>query len=208
MSRDGFLVFLIFFVIPCLAIIIFVPSKTLQSEVVDKEVVTVQIVGAEWSGSGFMLEDGILVTAAHVMHDLIEGRAIFSDGTIVELDPNTYYISQNFDLAFAQIANYIGPVATLGVHDSIIVGARVELCGYPLGEKHWHSFGSIARLSHIGIIDMDIDGVPGDSGGPVFLNDLVVGTLTCGYSGTQMCSGIAVNAIQAELDVYEILYED
>lgn len=170
-----------------------------------KENVTVQIVGAEWSGSGFMLEDGIIVTAAHVMRDVVDAKAVFSDGTEVILDPNTYYISGDFDLAFATIANYVGPTATFGTPDSITIGAAIEICGYPLGEKHWHSFGSIARLVHNGHLDMDIDGVPGDSGGPVFLDNEVVGILTCGFTNTQMCSGVDISAIKAELSVYEVI---
>jgi S1-C subfamily serine protease len=185
----------------------FIPNYEF-TEIATKENVTIQIVSAEWTGSGFIFEGGIIVTAAHVMQDVINAQVVFSDGTVVYLDPNTYYISQNFDLAFAKIAEYSGPVATLGFQESIVIGAGIETCGYPLGERYWHSFGFVARLPDKGVINMDIDGVPGDSGGPVFLNDLVVGILTCGYGGTQMCSGIAVNAIQAELDVYEILYED
>lgn len=174
-------------------------------ETATKENVTVQIVSAEWTGSGFMLEDGILVTAAHVMQDVINAQVVFSDGTVVCLDPNTYMIDGVWDVAFAKIDNYDGPYATLGDNSSIIIGANVELVGYPLGLKLWHSFGEIARLEHAGDIDIDCDANPGNSGGPIFIGDCVVGVLTCGYSYTDISSGVAVNVIKNMLDRYEIL---
>lgn len=170
-----------------------------------KENVTVQIVSAEWTGSGFMLEDGILVTAAHVMQDVINARAVFSDGTVVYLDPNTYMIDGVWDVAIAKISNYDGPYTTLGDNSDIVIGTSVELVGYPLGLKLWHSYGEVARLEHAGEIDMDVDANPGNSGGPIFIRDKVVGILTCGYSYTDISSGTAVNVIKNMLDRYKIL---
>lgn len=174
-------------------------------EIATKENVTVQIVSAGWTGSGFILEDGVLVTAAHVMQDVVDARAIFSDGTVVYLDPETYMIDEVWDIAIAKIPDYNGPCAILGDNSDIVIGASVELVGYPLGLELWHSFGEIARLEHSGDIDMDIDANPGNSGGPIFIGDEVVGVLTCGYSYTDISSGVAVNVIKNMLDRYEIL---
>jgi len=170
-----------------------------------KENVVVQITSAEWSGSGFILEDGILVTAAHVMQDVIDARAIFSDGTIVYLDPNTYMIDAVWDIAIAKLHDYNGPCAVLGDNNSIVIGCGVELVGFPLGEKLWHSFGNIARLEAAGNIDIDCDANPGNSGGAIWIGDEVVGVLTCGYSCTDISSGIAVNVVKNMLDRYKIL---
>ena len=175
------------------------------SNAATKENVTVQIVGAEWSGSGFILEDGIVITAAHVLHDLIEGRAILSDGTIIELDPNTYMIDGVWDIAVAKLHNYDGPCAVLGDDNSIIVGCGVEIVGYPLGLELWHSFGEVARLERAGNIDIDCDANPGNSGGPIFIGDEVVGVLTCGYNYTDISSGVAVSVVRNMVDRYKIL---
>jgi S1-C subfamily serine protease len=170
-----------------------------------KENVVVQIISAEWTGSGFILEDGIIVTAAHVMQDVISARAVFSDGTIVYLDPNTYMIDGVWDVAIAKIPDYDGPCAILGDNSDIVIGAGVELIGYPLGEKLWHSFGEVARLEHAGDIDIDCDANPGNSGGPIFIGDCVVGISTCGYSYTDISSGVAVNVVKNMIDRYKIL---
>jgi S1-C subfamily serine protease len=174
-------------------------------ETATKENVTVKIIGSQWSGSGFILEDGIIVTAAHVMQNVINARAVFSDGTIIYLDPNTYMIDEVWDVAIAKIPDYDGPYAILGDSSDIVIGANVELVGYPLGLKLWHSFGEIARLERGGDIDMDIDANPGNSGGPIFIGDCVVGVLTCGYSYTDISSGVAVNVIKNMIDRYEIV---
>ena len=207
MSRNGFLAFIILFVIPCLIIITCVPSRIQRKKTATKEkdAVTVQIVGAEWSGSGFILEDGILVTAAHVLYDIIEARVILSDGTKIYLDPNTYMIDGVWDVAIAKIHNYDGPYAVLGDNDSIVIGAGIELVGYPLGIELWHSFGEIARLEAAGNIDIDCDANAGNSGGPIFIGDEVVGVLTCGYSYTDISSGVAVNVVKNMIDRYKIL---
>lgn len=170
-----------------------------------KENVIVQIVGAEWSGSGFILKDGIIVTAAHVLHDLIEGQAILSDGTVIELDPNTYMVDGVWDIAIAKLHNYNGPCAVLGDNDSIVIGASVELVGYPLGIELWHSFGEVARLERAGNIDIDCDANPGNSGGAIWIGDEVVGVLTCGYNYTDISSGVAVSVIRNIVDRYRIL---
>jgi len=177
-------------------------------EIATIENTTIQIIGSQWSGSGIIFKNGFIVTAAHVLEGIENGQASFSDGTIICLDPNTYYISQNFDLAFAKIAEYSGPYAILGVQDSIVIGADIEICGYPLGIELWHSFGRVARLENKGTIDVDVDANPGNSGGGIFLNGEVIGIITCGYSSTDISSGIAINAIQAELEIYRILYGD
>lgn len=205
MSRNSFLAFIVLFVLPCLAIIIFVPSETLQSKAVDKEAVTVKIISVGWTGSGFILENGIIVTAAHVMQDVVDAMVVFSDGTEIYLDPNTYMIDDVWDIAITRISGYSGPYAVLGDVDSIVIGANVELVGFPLGIDLWHSFGEIARLEHGGDIDIDIDANPGNSGGPIFIGDYVVGVLTCGYSYTDISSGVAVNVVKNMIDRYKIL---
>lgn len=170
-----------------------------------KENVTVQIVSNHWTGSGFILEDGIIVTAAHVMQDVVDAKAVFSDGTIVCLDPNTYMIDSVWDIAIAKLPDYDGPCAVLGDSDNIIIGAGVELVGYPFGEKLWHSFGNVARLETAGNINIDCDANPGNSGGAIFLNGKVVGVITCGYAGADISMGVSVSVIKNLLDRYEIL---
>lgn len=182
----------------------FVPNYEF-TEIATKENVTIQIVSTEWTGSGFILEDGIIVTAAHVMQDVISARAVFSDGIVVYLDPNTYMIDGVWDIAIAKIPDYDGPCAILGDNSDIVIGAGIELVGYPLGEKLWHSFGEVARLEHAGDIDIDCDANPGNSGGPIFIGDHVVGVLTCGYSYTDISSGVAVNVVKNMIDRYKIL---
>lgn len=175
------------------------------SSISTKENVTVKIVGAEWSGSGFILEDGIIVTAAHVMQDVVDARVVFSDGTEVVLDPNTYMLDKVWDVAIAKIHNYTGPCAILGASSTIILGSDIELVGYPLGETLWHSFGRVARLEKAGRLSLDIDGVPGDSGCPCFNEGLVVGILTSGYNSTQMCFAVDISVIINMIDRYKIL---
>ena len=180
-------------------------DESINSPIINKESVTVQIVSAEWTGSGFILEDGILVTAAHIIQDVVDARAVFSDGTIVYLDPNTYMVDEVWDIAIAKIYGYDGPCAALGDADSIVIGAGVELVGYPLEIKLWHSFGEIARLEYAGNIDIDCDANPGNSGGPIFIGDYVVGVLTCGYDYTDISSGVTVDVVKNMVDRYKIL---
>ena len=197
--------FLIFVFITGVPISLAIFASTNCNFEMTKESVTLQILGDHWSGSGFILENGIVITAAHVLYGIEDGRVIFADGDEIILDPNTYMIDEVWDVAIAKISGYDGPCASLGDSDSIVIGASVELVGYPFGEKLWHSFGEIARLEHAGTIDIDCDANPGNSGGPIFIGDTIVGVLTCGYNNSDVNSGIAVNVIRTVIDRYEIL---
>ena len=197
--------FFILIVIWVLVFIAFVGSRGSTTEST-KENVTVQIVSSHWTGSGFILEGGIIVTAAHVMQDVVDAKAVFSDGTTVCLDPNTYMIDDVWDIACAKLSGYEGPYATLGDTNSITIGTDVEIIGYPFGIELWHSFGEVARLENAGNIDIDCDVNPGNSGGGIFIGSKIVGVITCGYAGTDISSGIAVNVIKNVLNRYEILH--
>ncbi|HEV7212370.1 MAG TPA: trypsin-like peptidase domain-containing protein [Blastococcus sp.] len=98
-------------------------------------VAALQVTGAggrSAAGSAVVVsDDGLLLTNAHVVAHTVRGRAVFSDGT--EVDVDLVGADPLSDLAVVRARTATPPPATLGDATSLRVGQLVVAVGTPLG---------------------------------------------------------------------------
>ncbi len=207
------IVFWIFIsVVMALITIIWIGIYQIVSIPIEKLSGVVQIKGSLWAGSGFMVsEDGLIVTAGHVLDGLWGGEVELEDGMMVKIDPCSIYVDRSWDVGVCRVTV---PEEGLGIEvltfctDAVDVGTEVWISGFPLGLEKWASFGHAARKSSKGIIYIDCDANPGNSGCPIFCEDgEVLGFVTGGHMATDISFGIDAEAIRNVLERYEVLYE-
>ena len=132
------------------------------------DMITVEVKDAVLSGhgSGVFIGPNLVLTAAHVVNELISPIIITSDG--VEHVGKILAKGTSVDTALIAIDDTV----TSWAHVSCVIpeaGTAVEIVGYPLFFKLIHTFGHIAsnyRLQEFLPVDATVNG--GNSGGPVF----------------------------------------
>ncbi len=162
---------------------------------------TVAVLYGPSAGSGVIVsEDGLVLTAAHVIRDYatprkgsLEGRALpYTSGKAVKImlpdgtrvNAKTLGINEGIDSGMVQITdkgpnNGKWPFVKIGKSGAMQKGQWVVALGHPNGPKQGRS--PVARLGRIlgstkNVLRTDCTLVGGDSGGPLFdLNGNVVG---------------------------------
>lgn len=153
---------------------------------------------AEWSGTGFALKNGYVVTNHHVVNGATTIKIIGVNGTHDEYSASVVGVDKNNDLALLRItdSNFKGfgtlPYAiTASICD---VGADVFVLGYPMptymGEEIKLTNGIISSRSgyqgDITTYQISAPVQPGNSGGPMFdYNGNVVGVVNAGIPGAE-----------------------
>lgn len=148
--------------------------------------------GSAWSGSAFaVIEDGMLVTAGHVVHDAASVVVEAMDGTIYQAE--AWFESPSYDVGLIRIAP-LSPLSCVFLGGGIpSPGDTVFIVGAPLGEYGWtitkgilsHPSRSIPDLSEGTVFQTDCPAYPGNSGGPVYDEyGIVVGVLVAGYDAS------------------------
>ncbi|MDD3427746.1 MAG: serine protease [Caldisericia bacterium] len=148
--------------------------------------------GSAWSGSAFaVIEDGMLVTAGHVVHDAASVVVEAMDGTIYQAE--AWFESPSYDVGLIRIAP-LSPLSCVFLGGGIpSPGDTVFIVGAPLGEYGWtitkgilsHPSRSIPDLSEGTVFQTDCPAYPGNSGGPVYDEyGIVVGVLVAGYDSS------------------------
>lgn len=166
--------------------------------------------GKTWTGSGFHIGNGAIVTAAHVapiemMQQPHEIYVTF-DGTTM-MSGKLIASENEFDAAilFVQQATNI-PSVVLADSGTVEVGDIIAVIGSPEG---WHDTATVGRVSnvnqHLGafaptpawndIIFIDADILPGVSGGMVIGTDGKVIGLVMGVTGQLAEYGIGERAV-------------
>lgn len=171
-----------------------------------------------WSGSGFHIGDGIIITAAHVVPPDIE---IDVD---ITFDNKNYFKAQtiisepNYDagiLSAPQVASLV-PQVELGDSDTIEVGDIVAVIGSPEG---FHDTATVGRVTNIhqtlgesaptpawrDIIFIDADILEGSSGGMVIGTDGKVYGLIMGVTGQHSDIGVGENSACPSNKIRELL---
>jgi len=160
-------------------------------------------------GSGVFIDDNVILTAAHV----IEGQEFFCirlrDGTL--LKSSDFYIDKKEDIGFIFVEAeelHIAKVSPL----SAALGDPVYLVGRPYEDKFLFSLtkGIISHLSRDfpnykwkDLLQTDVDGGSGCSGGPLYNSDgnlvgMYVGQVLGGGRGISLCE-----SIDSILEAYE-----
>lgn len=147
--------------------------------------VSIQVPGS--TGSGFIVsEDGVIVTAAHVVADAAWVTVTLPNGEQYPVE-GLIAIDRDRDYALIRIAGFALPVVPLGDSRHVEVGDRVLAVGAPLGLENTVSDGLIAasRLADgTQLFQISVPVSPGSSGGPVVTErGDVVGLVISGLRG-------------------------
>ena len=145
-----------------------------------------------WSGSGVIIsEDGLVLTAAHVVDGAEKFKIILSDGR--EFWSEESYFSKITDVGLIQIDAEKLPFSCFGNSDNLKRGESVFIVGSPLGYGLFNTVtqGIISGLErYIDLfgeklmIQSDSQSWPGNSGGPVFnMQGQIAGIVVGGYYG-------------------------
>lgn len=173
---------------------------------------------SKWSGSGFHIGNGLIVTAAHVIPpeltldvDITFDNKTLYKATVVAAEPN-------FDagiLSCPQIMNSI-PTVELGDSNNVEVGDIVAVIGSPEG---FHDTATVGRITNVhqslgqaaptpawrDIIFIDADILEGSSGGMVIGTDGKVYGLIMGVTGQHSDVGVGQNSACPSNKIIELL---
>lgn len=166
----------------------------------------------KWSGSGVIIsENGIIVTAGHIVKDAIEIKVILNDGR--EYKATDFEYESTTDLGIIKIDANDLSVVSLGNSNKQILGNSVFTIGCPFGEILFNTVtvGIISGLkrdiSLFGekfLLQIDAATAPGKSGGGVFdINGNLIGIMVGifrGYDDINLC--ISGNIVRYMLDKY------
>lgn len=163
--------------------------------------------GQRWFGSGMVVGDGLIMTAAHVVRDANDVRITFDDGTKIRS-------SEFFQLNRDDVIVDAGLIIFDGDDDHLhftqfkpLSGATVFTVGSPFGLQNSVAIGVFSThnvyIQNEQLYQLDINGAPGMSGCPVFNRyGMIIGILVRGN-----CSGIAfivpARICQAVVNIYE-----
>lgn len=178
----------------------------IQTKVIPIEQSIVKVKNLAGHGSGFIIDSsGIIVTAAHVMKHNPD-TVVLSDGTTYPIKAEKY-VNQELDIAVIKIdPTKPLPIIMLVPSDQYGIGENIIICGYPHKEKYRQSYGHIAGKRAKYELHLDIDGNPGNSGGPILVGRGCIGIVTRGEYNSDITKGTCSEVIQACVDIYKILY--
>lgn len=166
----------------------------------------------EWQGSGFFVrEDGIIITAAHVVRDATDITVTLRDGT--EYEAEYFWPADNMDVGFVKIeidcndTPEIEQVPFLEFdRDGVELAEDVYILGHPFGDMNGWSItkGIISNLDRDtegffgvhAVLQADASSWPGNSGGCVLdMEGRIVGVLVGGIRGQECLSYIVPGRI-------------
>ncbi len=143
---------------------------------------TVSLISPDQAGSGsgvIVSQDGLILTAAHVVQGYREMIVVFPDGK--QEKAQVLGANESRDSAMVQILGQgPWPFSEVGDSDELKVGDFVVALGHPKGfdptRKPPVRFGRIMTRHGIGFLTSDCTLIGGDSGGPLFdISGKVVG---------------------------------
>ena len=145
-----------------------------------------------WSGSGVIIsEDGVIVTAGHVVNGATSITVRLNDGR--EFEAVDWYEEDSTDLGIIKIDSHSLSIVPIGDSDSEFLGNQVFLIGCPFGEELYNTVttGIVSGLKRdidfFGdklMLQVDSQSWPGNSGGGLFnLEGELIGILVGGMRG-------------------------
>lgn len=155
--------------------------------------------GQSWEGSGcFIRDDGVILTAGHVVDGADEIKVTLQDGTVLEAVH--FWKADNMDVGFIKVDTDDVPYLEFNTTGVDLVD-DVFIVGHPLGIMNKWSItkGIISNTDrdcegYFGqhhMIQSDAASWPGNSGGPVVnVDGEVIGVLVGGIGGNECLSYI------------------
>lgn len=148
-------------------------------------------------GSGFVVDQGLVVTNAHVVAPATEILVMDHEGRVFEAE--VVGLDHGIDLAVLNVVGLDLPPVVLGTSAGLRVGEDVFAVGNPYGHGHTVTRGILsARSRELGREEFDVflqtDAAihPGSSGGPLFDNEGKVIGVTTAVDGRSEALGFAM----------------
>lgn len=188
----------------------FIPKyfdEGIKSEIIQSKECVVQIFvqkdyGEVWGSGVVISEDGIILTARHVVEDansiqVKSNNGVYKSGQIL-------YIDEDEDFAFIKVDSNC-KFETFGEYSDVELGDWVYIIGTPIDKELFNTiiYGSVSSLDRrLGYfseklllqLDANIEG--GYSGGPVFnTKGEIIGIVVGKYSGTSICICTPITSI-------------
>lgn len=154
------------------------------------------------SGSGWVLEDGIVVTNLHVVSSASRAEVVFSDNSVTSVTGTLGFDADN-DLALLALGTRAVATAPLALRkDAIRIGERIYVVGAPRGLGGSVTDGLVSahrELAGVQVIQISAPISPGSSGSPVIdSSGEVVGVATFSLVNGQMLNfAIPVDAVRS-----------
>lgn len=174
----------------------------------------------QWTGSGFHVGDGLIVTAAHVIPPDFNGEIILSFDGINAIPAQLVISEPNFDVAIllSESAAKMFPSVQLGDSDKSEIGDIIATIASPEG---WNDTATVGRISNIhqslgeyaptpawnDIMFIDADILEGASGGMVIGTDGLVRGSIMGVAGEHAEIGIGQRSICPSNKIKVLLHQ-
>lgn len=161
-------------------------------------------------GSGIVIsEDGIILTAGHMLEYGLPMKVTFKDGT-EWTEFEKVFRDKDADVGLFKIKEVFQfPYLLLGDSNELKVGEDIWAIGMPFGEKWWHCWGKVAKESEKGILYLSMPLNFGNSGCPILNTDNeIVGICIGGIpAANNIAQGHTSNLCAAIIAKYRILFE-
>jgi S1-C subfamily serine protease len=166
-----------------------------------------EIVPHQWCGSGFVIgKDGTIVTNYHVARRALRGQAIFDGGAKYDLAHLKVYDPKN-DLAVLKInatdafaTVQLGDANLAEVRDSVLAAGNGLCEGLSVTEGTMSMFRRDERTTQIALLVHTASIAPGNSGGPLYKGERVIGINVQEARGHQRYYAVPINKLQPLLD--------
>jgi len=169
------------------------------------------VFGGRWTGSGVVLDNGLILTAQHVIADANMVSVTFDDGCTVK--SHEFFISKDIDdvdlglIIIDEADDHVNFALGTGLE----IGDEVFAIGSPFGANNTVATGIFSAhnrtIAGEVLHQLDISGAPGSSGGPVFNRfGSVIGIVVRGNPYGMMYI-VPLETCKAVVDVYENVQE-
>ena len=139
-------------------------------------------------GTGFIIEDGVIVTSENVVRDATYIGSTFSDAFDGEID-GVKHVDDELDLALLTTSSKIRSKGLIVSDRQPEIGSEIVVIGSPMGLTNNVATGTISAFKSIGKVDLLQISAPvsqGSSGSPVLNEDgEVIGVITSRSEGDQ-----------------------
>lgn len=188
-------------------IILEVSERLCKSEPIDCVVLIEDGFGL---GSGVVIsEDGIILTAGHMLEYGLPEKVTFKDGT-EWTEFEALYVDHDVDIGLFKIKEVFQfPYLLPGDSNELEIGEEVWAIGMPFGLEWWHCYGKVSKETEKGVLYMSMALNPGNSGCPILNQaDEIIGICTGGIlSGNNIARGYTSNICLVIIAKYRILFE-